>query len=122
MLEKFKKRLFRSMEKDDVDIEKLKEMAMKGAMIIDVRSPQEYNEGHIGGSILIPEYEINKTAKKIIDDEDMTIVVYCSSGARSKKAQKKLKSMGYQNVYNLYDGLDNSNLENYWGFKNSMVK
>ena len=113
MLEKFKKRLLRSMEKDDVDIEKLKEMAMKGAMIIDVRSPQEYNEGHIEGSILIPEYEINKTAKKIIEDENMQLVVYCSSGARSKKAQKKLKSMGYKNVYNLYDGFngfDNLNI------------
>ena len=113
MLEKFKKRLFRSMERDDIDIEKLKELDMKGAMIIDVRSPQEYEEGHIEGSILIPEYEINKTAKRIIEDVNVPIVVYCSSGTRSKKAQKKLKNMGYKNVYNLYNGLDNSNLENY---------
>ena len=109
MLKKFKKRFFRSMEKDDIDMEKLEDLLSKGAKIIDVRSPQEYNEGHIEGSILIPEYEIRQTAKKILEDTSEQIVVYCSSGIRSKKAQKKLKNMGYENVYNLYYGLDSSN-------------
>lgn len=76
-------------------------------MLIDVRSPQEFREGHLDGAISIPEYDIKKEIEKIVLDKNKNIVVYCSSGGRSKKAQKTLNKLGYQNVYNVYNGFIN---------------
>ena len=92
---------YRKMEKDDITLEQLEKFAQKGAIIIDVRSPQEYNEGHIDNAICIPNYEIEKKIGKVVTDFNKTIILYCSTGARSKRVQKKLKRMGYINVYNL---------------------
>ena len=89
-------------------MEQLKTKVKDGAILIDVRSPQEYKEGHIEGSVLIPEYELKTKVEELPNKED-TIIIYCSSGIRSKKAQRKLQKMGYINVYNLYGGLDNAN-------------
>ena len=88
-------------------LEELKEKQLNGAEIVDVRSSREYDENHIEGSINVPEYEINEDFEKIIKNKDITIVVYCASGYRSTKAYKKLKEMGYKEVFNLYGGLDN---------------
>lgn len=95
------------MEKDDITMEQLENMAKEGAVLLDVRSPQEYREGHIEGAILIPEYELRITAKEILKDKRQVIIVYCPSGFRSKRAQRLLKNMGYENVYNLYKGFEN---------------
>ena len=94
----------RQMEEQDITLDELKQFQNEGAIVIDVRSPQEYREGHIDGAISIPEYEIKKKIENILLDKDKNIVVYCSSGGRSKKAQKTLNKLGYQNVYNLYEG------------------
>ena len=95
---------YRDIEENDIGLKELKQFQKEGAIIIDVRSPQEYREGHISGAISIPEYEIKKEAQKKLKNKNETIVVYCSSGGRSKKAQKQLRKLGYQNVYNLYEG------------------
>lgn len=95
---------YRKIEENDIELNELEQLQNDGAIIIDVRSPQEYREGHIGGAISIPEYEIKKEAQKKLKNKNETIVVYCSSGGRSKKAQKQLRKLGYQNVYNLYEG------------------
>ena len=108
MLLKFLYRKKRNLDEKDIsekDMEKILEKE-KGK-IIDVRSPQEYEEGHIEGAILLPEYEIKKKAKEILKNKEEVIVVYCSSGGRSKKAQKELIDMGYKKVYNLYNGYQN---------------
>ena len=97
----------RDIEENDIGLEELKQLQKEGAMIIDVRSPQEYREGHIDGAISIPEYEIRKEAENRLVDKENNIVVYCSSGGRSKKTQKLLKKLGYSHVYNLYNGLTN---------------
>lgn len=86
--------------KDDVD-----SYIKQGATIIDVRSPQEYKEGHVDGSISIPDYQIKKSIEKQISNKDELIVVYCSTGHRSQKAQQILENMGYTNVYNVYEGI-----------------
>ncbi len=108
MINKIKKILknkwYREIEDKDITINELKQLQKDGAIVIDVRSPQEYREGHIDGSISIPEYEIKKEIENIVLDKNKIIVVYCSSGGRSKKAQKILKRLGYLNVYNLYEG------------------
>lgn len=75
-------------------------------IIIDVRSPLEYEENKLEKSINIPLYEL-KTVESKVKDKNATIIVYCSSGQRSKKAAKRLKTMGYNEVYNLIDGINN---------------
>lgn len=74
-------------------------MEESSVIILDVRTPEEYKEGHIEGSILIPDYEILETAEKILTDKNQTILVYCRSGNRSRKAANNLLYLGYQNVY-----------------------
>ncbi len=98
---------YREIEENDIGLEELKQLQKEGAMIVDVRSPQEFREGHIDGAISIPEYEIRKEAENRLVDKENNIVVYCSSGGRSKKTQKLLKKLGYSHVYNLYNGLTN---------------
>lgn len=97
-------------DESDIDMNQLNQMKQIGAVIIDIRSPQEYKEGHIDEAIVIPDYEIRRI-NKIISDKSQLIIVYCGNGIRSKKVQRYLKQMGYYNVYNLYKGT-----ENYWDF------
>lgn len=97
----------RSMGKNDINMDELKKLVSNGATLIDVRSPQEYEEGHLKGAISIPEYELKSRYKNELKDKDANIIIYCSSGSRSKKAKKLLEKMGYNNVYNLYNGIQN---------------
>lgn len=92
----------------EISKEQLKKMIEKGAILIDVRSPQEFAEGHLENAISLPEYEMNQKVKDILPDKLQVIIVYCSTGHRSQKAQKELEKMGYQKVYNLCKGLENS--------------
>ena len=69
-----------------------------GYIIIDARTQEEYNEGHIPGAIMIPEYEIADRAEKELPDKDQLILVYCRSGRRSKIAAEELVKLGYTNV------------------------
>ena len=88
----------------EIELKEVIEMQKKGAILIDVRSPQEYREGHLLNSILIPEYEIkNQIQKKL--EKDTKIIVYCSTGHRSKEAKKILENLGYEEVYNLSNGI-----------------
>lgn len=96
-----KKKNNRGMEQPDITMEELKKLEKKGAILIDVRSPQEYKEGHLNGAISLPEYEIKENVETILKNKKEIIIVYCSSGSRSKKAQKELIEMGYETVYNL---------------------
>ena len=71
-----------------------------GAFLLDVRTPQEYAEGHIQESRNIPLQNIDKAAE-IVDNKDAPLFVYCLSGARSRQAAAVLKQMGYTNVTNI---------------------
>lgn len=71
-----------------------------GAVLIDVRTPEEYREGHIPESMNIPLQSINKVTR-IIDDKSTPIFVHCLSGARSRQATNILKQLGYTNVKNI---------------------
>ena len=76
-------------------------MRKKKIVLIDIRSNQEYNEGHYDGAINIPLYEIKEEIAKHVSDKSSTIIVYCTTGHRSRKAQEILNSLGYTDVYNL---------------------
>ena len=108
MFRKFKiKRYNRGQDCIEIDYIELKERVKTGAILLDVRSAQEYQEGHLEGAILVPEYEIEKNIEKIINDKHQEIIIYCTSGSRSKKAYKTMRRKGYDNLYNLKGGLDN---------------
>lgn len=66
----------------------------KGYVIIDARTQEEYDEGHIEGAILIPEYEIKERAETELPDKEQLILVYCRSGRRSKIASQYLVDLG----------------------------
>ncbi|HOO48251.1 MAG TPA: rhodanese-like domain-containing protein [Saccharofermentans sp.] len=67
-------------------------------IILDVRTEEEYNEGHIPNAILIPNTEIRERAELELTDQDQLILVYCRSGNRSKLAAAILVELGYTNV------------------------
>ena len=67
-------------------------------IILDVRTEEEYEEGHIPGAILIPDYDIEDKAENVLTDKEQIILVYCRSGNRSKGASETLAKMGYTNV------------------------
>ena len=69
-----------------------------GYIIIDARTQSEFDEGHIPGAILIPEYEIAERAESELPDKNQLILVYCRSGRRSKIAAEELVKLGYTNV------------------------
>ncbi len=79
----------------------------KEAILLDVRSPQEYKEDHLEGSINIPLYDLSKMIENTIKNKECTIIVYCQSGNRSKKAVDILLNEGYESLYNIKGGLDN---------------
>ena len=69
----------------------------EGAILVDVRTPQEYREGHIPGSKNVPLQQLDKISS-VADNKDVPMFVYCHSGARSRQAAAMLRHMGYANV------------------------
>ena len=89
MFNKMKNLFKRNMEEYEINLEELRLKQKNEAEIIDVRSTQEYKEGHLIGALNIPYYEIDKNICNILTDKKKEIVVYCQTGARSKKAYKR---------------------------------
>ena len=67
-------------------------------IILDVRTQDEYDQGHIPGAIVISHEEIAEKAEKVLTDKDQLILVYCRSGRRSKIAAEALVELGYTNI------------------------
>ncbi len=68
-------------------------------VVLDVRTADEYDQGHIPGAILIPDTELSSRAEAELPNKDEAILVYCRSGRRSAAAAEKLSSMGYTQVF-----------------------
>lgn len=68
-------------------------------VILDVRTEEEYQEGHVPGAIVIPNETISSGPLEELPDMDQEILVYCRSGNRSAQAAKKLAEAGYTQVY-----------------------
>lgn len=73
-------------------------MNEKSVTIVDVRTPQEYDEGHIPGAINIPVENISSDKPAELTDTDAELIVYCRTGVRSKQASDKLVALGYAHV------------------------
>ena len=70
------------------------------AVLLDVRTPQEYREGHIPGSKNIPLQQLDKIITTV-ENKATSLYVYCHSGARSRQAVSLLAHLGYSNVHNI---------------------
>ena len=70
----------------------------EGYIILDVRTQEEYDQGHIPGATQISHEEIAEKAEDVLTDKDQLILVYCRSGRRSKIAAEALVELGYTNI------------------------
>ncbi len=70
----------------------------EGYILLDVRTQEEYDQGHIPGAIVVPDTEIEARAEEVLPDKDQLILVYCRSGRRSKNAAQILVELGYTNI------------------------
>lgn len=100
------KESYRANSKDEISFNELKEKVARGAILIDVRSPQEFREGHLSGAINIPEYEINTKIRTAVPKLNQQVVLYCQYGGRSNDAYNVMKRIGYNNIYVLKGGLN----------------
>lgn len=93
----------------DITVKQGKEMIDRGEVfILDVRRQDEYDEGHIKGSTLIPvqdipEKELNESLRVL--PRDKKILVYCRTGRRSTLASEILVNNGFKEVYNMNGGI-----------------
>jgi rhodanese-related sulfurtransferase len=92
-------------EKDVADYEMITAQQAKeimdtqeGYVILDTRTEEEYETGHIPGAIVISHEQIKEKAEQVLTDKDQLILVYCRSGRRSKLAAQDLVDLGYTNV------------------------
>ncbi|MGL4606246.1 MAG: rhodanese-like domain-containing protein [Eubacteriaceae bacterium] len=91
-----------------ISSEEAKEMmdTQKDLVVVDVRTKEEYEGGHIKNAILMPLQEIEALAPEQLKNKEETILVYCRSGQRSAAASGMLASMGYTNVFD-FGGINN---------------
>ena len=76
----------------------LNELIRKGAIVLDVRTKGEYQQGHLRGSINIPLKNLQDNLSKI--RKDKAVITCCATGSRSGVARSILRSKGYTEVYN----------------------
>lgn len=81
--------------------ETAREHLNNGALVIDVRSPEEFRQGKVPGAINLPLGELRDKISARVKDKQQPLLVHCLSGGRSAIAKQQLKSLGYTNVFNL---------------------
>jgi rhodanese-related sulfurtransferase len=92
---------------EDADVQVFSELIEDSCVIVlDVRTPSEFAEGHIPGAINVANEDIGAEQPIELPDLDQVIFVYCRSGRRSKEASAKLAALGYTNIYEFGGILD----------------
>jgi phage shock protein E len=81
--------------------ESARKLIAEGAMIIDVRSPEEFRGGQVPGAVNIPLDIVGEELPRRIKDKNKPLLLHCQSGMRSGMAKKRLLGLGYTNVHNL---------------------
>lgn len=74
-------------------------MVSQEVVIVAVRTPEEYDGGHIPNAILVPNESIGDDMPEALPDKEATLLIYCRSGRRSKEASEKLLKLGYKSIY-----------------------
>lgn len=83
--------------------------ATENPQLLDVRTAEEYQSGHIGNATNIDWYGDDFTEKVAQYDKSKPVFVYCKAGVRGRKAANKLAELGFTNIYNLEGGIDKWN-------------
>jgi molybdopterin/thiamine biosynthesis adenylyltransferase/rhodanese-related sulfurtransferase len=91
-------------EIDEIDTRAAAPLLDDGAVFLDVRERDEWDEGHIPGAIHVPRGNLESRIENAVPERGSRIVVYCASGARSAFATKTLEELGYVDVVNLSGG------------------
>lgn len=86
---------------EKISLDKATELVQSGAILLDVRSADEYTNGHLDEAVNAPYTEIHVAISSLAPDKTQKIIVYCSTGKRSSQAKYTLDYMGYKNVYYL---------------------
>jgi rhodanese-related sulfurtransferase len=73
------------------------------AFLLDVRTPDEYRQGHLRGAVLVPLSDLERRVREV--PRNRTVLVYCAVGSRSRMAAGLLAGKGYAQVYNMSDGI-----------------
>ena len=81
-------------------------MASQEVVVVDVRTREEYDGGHIENAVLVPNESICSEMPEALPDKEATLLIYCHSGRRSKDAAQKLLALGYQSVYDFGGVID----------------
>jgi rhodanese-related sulfurtransferase len=84
-----------------VSAEVARKQLTAGALVIDVRSPDEFRSSKVPGAINLPLDELREHLPRRVKDKNQPLLVHCLSGGRSAIAKHRLKNMGYANVFNL---------------------
>jgi len=72
-----------------------------GALILDVRTPAEFEKGHVPGAVNVPHSEIGARLAELGDDRNRPVVVYCESGKRAGMAEGELLAAGFTDLHHL---------------------
>lgn len=85
---------------ENISMEKAKQLMEQETnyIILDVRTKEEYDNGHIPNAICVPNESIKDMPPAALPNRNQLILVYCRSGARSKQAAQKLALLGYTNI------------------------
>lgn len=89
-----------------------KNMAQPDVQLVDVRTPEEFSEGHLENAINIDVTADDFDAKVANLDKEKPVMVYCKSGGRSAKASARLKELGFKTITDLEGGITNWKSEN----------
>jgi phage shock protein E len=73
----------------------------QGAMVVDVRTPHEFNSGHLSQAFNIPLDDLEGLLPERVKDKNRIILVHCRTGMRSRKAKERLRQIGYKNVFDM---------------------
>ena len=84
-----------------ISVEEARNHLKNGALVIDVRTPEEFRAGHLAQASNIPLDEITTAVPRQVKDRNQILLLHCASGMRSGMAQKQLRSLGYLRVFNL---------------------
>lgn len=84
-----------------IPVQRAQQLLHQGALVVDVRSPAEFNSGHLQEAVNLPLAELKEVVSRRAPDKSQVLLLHCLSGTRSGMAMRQLKGIGYSNVFNL---------------------